>query len=225
MIGYDEEDGLFGQFIYGGTTPGYEGELWKHYYQNRDYAVSTYGRVWSCRNNIFLKADTDRGGHLRISMCYHGIHTHVFVHRMVAEMFIPNPDNLPLVRHLDGDPTNNVVWNLAWGTSKDNWEDAVRHGTARLVSDEDREKSRAMQRRPVIAISESDGRQICFSSLSDAARELQLPRANIWRCLNGRQSHTGGYSFIYAEEGGKNENVWNLLYLRQKEMRALQRRM
>lgn len=208
MIGYDEEDGLFGEFIYGVTEPGYEGELWKHYYRDWDYAVSNYGRVWSYQSNIFMQpAKTNRYGHLVINMYHLGTVTHVLVHRIVAEMFIPNPDNLPVVRHLDGDPTNNVVWNLAWGTVKDNWEDAVRHGTARLVSDEDREKSRAMLSQPVIAISESDGRQICFSSQREAARELQLPRTNIWRCLNGRQSHTGGYSFIYAEEGGENENV------------------
>ena len=202
MIGYDEEDGLYGEFIYGETTPGYEGELWKHYWQNRDYAVSTYGRVWSCQSNRFLKAGKvgNRTGHLVIGMCHLGIQTTVLVHRMVAEMFIPNPDNLPLVRHLDGDPTNNVVWNLAWGTVKDNWEDSVRHGTFRPLSDEEREKSCAVRRQPIIAISESDGSQILFPSVIDAARELHLSRGNISSCLNGQRSHTGGYSFIRAEE-------------------------
>lgn len=203
MIGYDEEDGLFGEFIYGGTTPGFEGELWKHYWQNRDYAISTFGRVWSCKSNIFLKpGKVNRYGHLAIVMCYNGIVTTVQVHRIVAEMFIPNPDNLPVVRHLDGNPTNNVVWNLAWGTYKDNWDDAVRHGTARMFSDEDfekaHEKARAMLSRPVIAISESDGRQICFPSLSDAAIELHLNLGNISSCLNGRRNQTGGYTFVYA---------------------------
>lgn len=133
MIGYNEEEGLLGEFIYGETTPGYEGELWKYYWQNRDYAVSNYGRVYSCKSMIFLKPNKDdRTGHLDIVTYYHGIRTRVYVHRIVAEMFIPNPENLPVVRHLDGNPTNNVVWNLAWGTSKDNWEDAVRHGTARM---------------------------------------------------------------------------------------------
>ena len=205
MIGYDEEDGLFGEFIYGGTTPGFEGELWKHYWQNSDYAVSTYGRVYSCKSKIFLKpGKVDRYGHLAIHMCYLGTVTHVLVHRMVAEMFIPNPDNLPVVRHLDGDPTNNVVWNLAWGTVKDNWEDAVRHGTAHSFSDEEHEKARAVCSQPVIAISKFDGSRTPFSSQHEAARQLNLNAAHIWHCLNGRRSQTGGYSFIYAEGGEAN---------------------
>lgn len=199
MIGYDEEDGLFGEFIYGETTPGFEGELWKYYWQNRDYAISTHGQVWSCKRNIFLKPrPTDRTGHLVVSMCYHGIATNVYVHRMVAEMFIPNPDNLPVVRHLDGDPSNNAVWNLAWGTQKDNWEDAVRHGTARILSEEDREKAYAMQRQPIIAISKSDGSETKFASESEAARQLNLSVGNIYACLNGQRSQTGGYKFIRA---------------------------
>lgn len=211
MIGYDEEDGLFGEFIFGDrgfTSPGFEGELWKHYWQNSDYAVSTYGRVWSCKRNIFLKpGKTDRYGHLAIGMCYHGIMTNVYVHRMVAEMFIPNPDNLPVVRHLDGNPANNVVWNLAWGTAKDNWEDAVRHGTAHFLSDEElekarekgSEKARAVCSQPVIATSKFNGSQILFSSQHDAARQLNLNVCHINDCLAGRLNHTGGYTFIRAE--------------------------
>lgn len=126
---------------------------------------------------------------------------------MVAEMFIPNPNNLPVVRHLDGNPTNNVVWNLAWGTAKDNYEDAVRHGTFRPLSDEDCKKSlekvHAIQSQPVIAISESNGSQIWFPSISDAARELNLSHGNISNCLAGRYKHTGGYSFVYAQEEGE----------------------
>lgn len=202
MIGYDEEDGLFGEFIYGKTTPGYEGELWKYYRQNRDYAISTYGRVWSCKSNMFLKPVANRFGHLVINMCCHGTETCTYVHRMIAEMFVPNSNSLPVVRHLDGNPANNTVWNLAWGTAKDNWEDAVRHGTAHSFSDEElekgREKSRAVCSQPVIAISEVDGSQIQFSSQNDAARQLNLSKGNISDCLNGRQSHAGGYKFIRA---------------------------
>ena len=171
MIGYDEEDGLFGGFIFGETAQGYEGELWKHYWKNCDYAVSNYGRVWSCRRRIFLKPRKhDTTGHLQIDMSYLGTVTQVQVHRMVAEMFIPNPDNLPVVRHLDGNPTNNVVWNLAWGTQRDNWEDSVRHGTA------------ATQRQPVIAISESNGSQKMVSESKRSCKRIK-PVARQHSCL------------------------------------------
>lgn len=202
MIGYDNEDGFFGQFIFGEngwTPPGYEDELWKYYWQNSDYAISNYGRVWSCRKNRFLQpTKAGNSGHLEIGMWCHKTATYVYVHRMVAEMFIPNPCNLPVVRHLDGDPTNNTVRNLAWGTQKDNYEDSVRHGTARLSS------LAAMQRQPIIAISESDGSQIWFSSQIEAARGLRLNQGNISNCLEGQRKHAGGYSFVRAEGGEVN---------------------
>lgn len=53
------------------------------------------------------------------------------VHRLVAEAFIPNPDNLPLVRHLNDVKTDNRVSNLAWGKVIDNVQDKIRNGTAR----------------------------------------------------------------------------------------------
>jgi hypothetical protein len=52
------------------------------------------------------------------------------VHRLVALAFLgPQPDEKSVVRHLDGNPKNNVTANLAWGTASENMRDAVRHGT------------------------------------------------------------------------------------------------
>ena len=50
------------------------------------------------------------------------------IHRLVAAAFVPNPDQLPVVRHLDGNSLNNRADNLAWGTHKDNSEDAIKAG-------------------------------------------------------------------------------------------------
>lgn len=53
------------------------------------------------------------------------------VHRMVAEAFLSNPENKPFVLHGDGNPANNRVENLRWGTNSDNLYDSVEHGTHR----------------------------------------------------------------------------------------------
>lgn len=58
------------------------------------------------------------------------------IHRLVAEAFIPNPDNLPLVLHKDNDPLHNHVSNLRWGTASENMQQAVNDGrmpTIRLM--------------------------------------------------------------------------------------------
>lgn len=50
------------------------------------------------------------------------------IHRLVAQTFIPNPDNLPIVMHKDNDPLNNHVSNLKWGTQSDNIQQAFDEG-------------------------------------------------------------------------------------------------
>ncbi len=81
---------------------GYEGE----------YKVSNCGNVYSCKRNIILKPSTTKNGYLRVSLCQNGIKKYFSIHRLVAEAFIPNPNNLPQVNHIDENKKNNNASNL-----------------------------------------------------------------------------------------------------------------
>ncbi len=59
-------------------------------------------------------------GYLQVSLCKNGEIKHPLVHRLVADAFIPNPDNLPQVNHKDENPSNNMVVNLEWCSSEYN---------------------------------------------------------------------------------------------------------
>lgn len=61
-----------------------------------------------------LKQQIDRNGYLFVSLCKNGKAKHYFVHRLVAEAFIPNPHNLPMVNHKDENPLINRPENLEW---------------------------------------------------------------------------------------------------------------
>ena len=106
------------------------------------YEVSSLGRVKS------LERSEDSGkGHLRIrrsrvlstkgapypacSLYKNSVETRRTVHSLVAEAFLPNPDNLPSVLHWDDNPQNSRLDNLRWGTAEDNSEDRLRNSALR----------------------------------------------------------------------------------------------
>ena len=93
-----------------------------------DYSITKSGQVWSHRNRIWLKLTKQAKGHLIVSL-YNG-QTHIHsVHRLVLETYIgPCPPDMEC-RHLDGNPANNKLNNLKWGTRSENSYDAIRHGT------------------------------------------------------------------------------------------------
>lgn len=81
--------------------------------------------LWKGRT---LKPNKGSKGHYRVNLFKDGKSEMVYIHQVVARVFIPNPDNLPLVRHWDDVKENNHVDNLLWGTHHDNRQDALRNG-------------------------------------------------------------------------------------------------
>ena len=96
---------------------GYEGK----------YQVSNLGRVYSYHKRDFLVLNPRKDGRLQVSLCKNGVNKMFKVHRLVAESFIPNPNNLPQINHRDENPKNNRVENLEWCTHKYNMNYGTRN--------------------------------------------------------------------------------------------------
>lgn len=100
-------------------------EIWKDIagYEGL-YQVSNRGRVKSLPRNGTSKSEKllnlhkDSKGSYNVSLSKNGKRKIAYVHRLVAEAFLPNPDNLPQVFHIDGNPANNDVNNLYWCTQE-----------------------------------------------------------------------------------------------------------
>lgn len=119
------------------------GEEWLGLVAYPGYEVSSEGRARSywklgCRpvlsdTSYLLSLTPNAGGYLRFGVRRNRKPHTLLIHRLVLEAFVgPCPEGKEC-RHLDGDPTNNRLSNLAWGTHKENYDDSMSHGTAFLV--------------------------------------------------------------------------------------------
>lgn len=99
-------------------------ETFKEVYDFEDYLVSNLGRVYSSITKRFLKPIRHGGFngpvYYRVRLTKNGKHYNKSISRLVAEAFIPNPDNKPEVDHIDRDTSNNCVGNLRWATRIEN---------------------------------------------------------------------------------------------------------
>ena len=96
-------------------------------YEGR-YAVTKDGRIYSYYLKGFLSPKTDKDGYLVVCLHKNGQKKYFQVHRLIAETYISNPDNLETVNHKDGVKNNNNINNLEWCSFSDNLKHAYKIG-------------------------------------------------------------------------------------------------
>lgn len=107
-------------------------EIWKCIKGFENYEVSNYGRIKSLNYNKtgkpgILTPIPQSSGYVIVNLCKNGKQDIEYVHRLVAQTFISNPNNLPEVNHIDEDKSNNNANNLEWCTREYN----MNYGTVR----------------------------------------------------------------------------------------------
>lgn len=146
------------------------------------YFITSCGRVWSYHRNRFLKLYKDKDGYNRIHLGKHGMKR---ICRLVAETYIPNPNNYDTVDHINGDKSNDCVNNLQWMSREEN----TRKGVADRIK---------RSNRVVLCVETGE----IFESGAAAARAVGVDRSNIIRACNGQKKKIGGYHWEWIE----NEN-------------------
>lgn len=84
------------------------------------YAVTSCGKVWSYKRQKFIATRFDKDGYIRVNLSKNGKICTRFVHQLVAQAYIPNPENKATVNHKDEVKTHNWVGNLEWMTQREN---------------------------------------------------------------------------------------------------------
>lgn len=191
-------------------------EIWKDVvgYEGL-YQVSNFGNVKSCqkkftnwkgdicnRKEAPIKQFINRCGYYRATLYKNGKPRPFTVHRLVATAFIPNPDKLKDINHIDFNKQNNNVKNLEWCSRSYNVKHAIKHNPNILAGI--RESSK-LSRKPIIQYT-LDGEFVKeFTSVVQASKELGLSTSHICCVANKKpekgqtyiRKSTGGYIWIY----------------------------
>lgn len=167
------------------------------------YEVSTNGGAKSLNYNKtgkekILKPGKNKQGYLYINLWKNGKGKAYKIHRLVAQTFLPNPDNLPCVNHKDENKTNNHYSNLEWCTYKEN----INWGTAN--ERRSKTKTNGKKSKAIISINPSTREIIEFPSTQEAKRK-GYNQGQVAACCRGeRKTHKG---LIWCFKGTSDEEI------------------
>ena len=145
------------------------------------YQVSNLGRIKSLkgRKEKIRKLGLGTSGYNFVGLIKNGMVKYPQIHRLVAEAFIPNPENKPQVNHKDKNRQNNVVDNLEWCSAKYN----INYSLSRAINQYDLKGNLIKT----------------WKSSMEIERETKIDHSNIIRCCNGEIKKSHNYLWEYVE--------------------------
>lgn len=162
-------------------------EQWKTIDEYPNYMVSNMGNVINVKTNKILKPIFCGGGYSDVGLCNNGISKRFKIHRLVAQAFIPNPDNLPQVNHINEDKTDNRVENLEWCDVRYN----INYGTRSKRQSEKLSK-------PICQYNLNGSLIRIWKGSRDIERELGFYSGSIIRCCKGKRNKANGFIWKYV---------------------------
>jgi hypothetical protein len=171
-----------------------ETEIWKTISDYPNYMVSSLGRVKSLNykrtgKEEILKPCVDSIGYCNVGLCKDNKQKKIYIHRLVAQAFIPNPDNLSQVNHKDENKQNNCVDNLEFCDATYNNTYGTRLERA----------SKACQK-SVVQLDKNNNFIKEFSSITQVGNDLNISLGNVSNCCRGKVNFVGGYRWMYLED-------------------------
>ena len=187
----------------------YDGEIYEGLYK-----VSNLGRILSLNYKNTGKPDlmnpsTNTDGYLKVNLSKNRKTKNCYVHRLIAETFLENPENLPEVNHKDEDKTNNFVFlnedgtvnkeksNLEWKTHRGNINHGTRNERAGKAISKANTNGKLSKR--VLQLSLSGDLIREWESTQECGRN-GFNKGNVCSCCNGKLPHYKGFLWMYADD-------------------------
>ena len=198
-----------------------EEEIWKPIKEFEGYyEVSNMGRVRSLNykrtgKEKILKNIEDYKGYLEVGLTKNGKRKQFKVHRLVAEAFIPNPENKPCIDHINTIRNDNRIENLRWATHEENSNNPL---TKKKMSENHREQigennhmygrigENNPKSKPIVQINPNTNEVLnTYSGISEASRQTGFKHSNISACCNNKFNRPGnniykGYKWMFLSD-------------------------
>lgn len=142
-----------------------------------NYNIFEDGRIQR-KGGKFLKPETMGNGYQRVTLCSNGNVKRWLLHRLIASVYIPNPNNLPVINHIDGNKQNNQVSNLEWTTYAKNENHSYRVLAKQAVSCEEHYNAK------LTAEDVRDIREIDNINYTQTAKDYGVNRQTIYDAYN-----------------------------------------
>ena len=172
-------------------------EAWLTIKGFENYKVSTLGRVMNIKTGKILTPYTTKNGYQIVNPSRGGVSSNLYVHRLVAEAFIPTDDTDLQVNHINGIKSDNRLDNLEWCTSSENH--LHRSRTLGIKSSADHmSKMRDLAAKAHYKQVKCVETDVIYKSCVEAAKAINRSPTSIWQALSGRTDTCGGLHWEYV---------------------------
>jgi hypothetical protein len=174
-------------------------EIWKPIQDCYDYEISNLGRVKNIKTGKYLKTSIRPDRYVNISLCVNNKTKNCKLHRLIAQAFIPNPENKPTVNHIDRNRSNNKLSNLEWATMSEQNKHSAKNQKSSYFC------------RPIIQKTIDNIYIQTFSSIKEASLWLFNKNLTKYNSLNELNQSIIS-SKICAVANGKRKNAYNFIW-------------
>lgn len=166
-----------------------------------EYTINANGELYSNKTKRYIKPWLLKNGYIQYNISFKNKRHYLLAHRLVAQAFIPNPENKPQVNHKDGNKQNNCVENLEWVTVSENEKHSYRK-LGKKIPNHGKHLGEYAKKNFSKAIVQYDlnGNYVNkFVSMSQATKMTNINQGNISECCNKKRKIAGGYIWNFME--------------------------